>query len=247
MQTQEYTKMAEVEDRMWYYRALHAHVRRELERGVRGLEMPKILDGGCGTGGLIAHLGRHHPRWRLTGIDLIPLACELSRSRCGPAVEIVEGSVTALPFADGQFDALVSNDVISQIDDPGAALAEFKRVLRPGGTLVINLPAYMWMWSYHDDAVGTTHRYVRREFDAMLAKAGLVDRRFTYWNALLFPAIWAQRRLLASKNQASDVKLFPAPIEAACNGVMAIERAWTAIGGAWPWGLSLLGVATKPS
>src|SRR4051812_24028431 len=144
MQLQEYTKMAEVEDRMWYYRALHAHVRRELAAGLREATAPRVLDAGCGTGGLLAHLRRHRPDWRLTGLDLIPLACELSRSRCGPDVEIVQGSVTALPFADAQFDAVVSNDVISQIDDPQAALAEFRRVVRPGGTLVINLPAYMW-------------------------------------------------------------------------------------------------------
>jgi SAM-dependent methyltransferase len=246
MELQEYTKMAEVEDRMWYYRALHAHVRRELAAGLRGVRAPKLLDGGCGTGGLIAYLRSRHADWRLTGVDLIPLACELSRSRCGAGVEIAQGSVTALPFADGEFDAVVSNDVISQIDEPDVALAEFRRVLRPGGVLVINLPAYMWMWSYHDDAVGTTHRYVRGEFDAMLTEAGFVERRFTYWNAILFPAIWAQRRLLASKDQSSDVKLFPAPVEAACNGVMALERAWLGMGGGWPWGLSLLSASRKP-
>jgi SAM-dependent methyltransferase len=213
---------------------------------LRGTPAPRVLDAGCGTGGLIAQLRRHHPDWRLTGIDLVPLACELSRARCGAGAEIIAGSVTALPFADGQFDAVVSNDVISQIDGPQAALAEFARVLRPGGTLVINLPAYMWMWSYHDDAVGTTHRYVRPEFAAMLVKAGFTPRRFTYWNALLFPAIWAQRRLLAARDAPSDVRLYPAPIEAACNAIMALEQTWVRMGGAWPWGLSLLGVASRP-
>ncbi len=149
MNNDEYLKLAEVEDRMWYFRSLHEHVRRELAPVVR--TGGEVLDAGCGTGGLILRLRERHPEWRYAGIDFMPLACELARQRCGPQVDVRVASVTELPFADASFDAVVSADVVCQVDNPEKAAQEFFRVLRPGGVVVLNCPAYMWMWSYHDD------------------------------------------------------------------------------------------------
>src|SRR5262249_14994400 len=111
MQTDEYLKLAEVEDQMWYFRSLHGHVDRELSAA---LEAPKsngptqsapgVLDAGCGTGGLILRLRARHPHWRFAGIDFMPLACELARQRCGPEIDIRVASITGLPFADRSFD-----------------------------------------------------------------------------------------------------------------------------------------------
>ncbi len=80
MEPAEYRKLAEVEDRMWYFRSLHAHVHRLLRQrlGARA----DVLDAGCGTGGLIRHLNRREPHWALTGVDSSGLACELARRRC---------------------------------------------------------------------------------------------------------------------------------------------------------------------
>src|SRR4051812_7110323 len=72
MQTDEYLKLAEVEDQMWYFRSLHTHVRRELEPALKG--NAAVLDAGCGTGGLILRLRAAHPEWRYSGIDFMPLA-----------------------------------------------------------------------------------------------------------------------------------------------------------------------------
>ncbi len=247
MHADEYTKLAEVEDRMWYFRSLHAHVARGLGAGLaRGGTRPAVLDAGCGTGGLILRLREAQPAWRFTGIDFMPLACELARRRCGPDVEIREASITALPFADGSFDAVVSADVICQVDNPEVAAAEFFRVLRPGGRVIINVPAYMWMWSYHDDTCQTRHRYTRAEMDVLLARAGFAERRLTHWNALPFPLVWAKRKLFRTTGDTSDVKLYPAPVEAALNAVMALEHAWLRAGGNWAWGTSVLAAAVKP-
>lgn len=245
MDANEYLKMAEVEDHMWYYHALHAHIQRELS-------VPRlppgaaVLDAGCGTGGLILRARTWPLSLTWSGIDFMTLACELARKRCGPAVDIREASVAALPFADGTFDAVVSADVICQIDNPGAAIAEFSRVLRPGGTLVINVPAYMWMWSYHDDSVHTKHRYTCGEVAALLGARGFVLERLTHWNALPFPLVWAKRKLFRSRADTSDVKAYPAPLEAMFRGMMAIERSWLRIGGRWPWGTSVFAAACKP-
>jgi SAM-dependent methyltransferase len=261
MQTDEYLKLAEVEDRMWYFRSLHHHVRRELEKHLDRTGTPvtatrdgadatnprhHVLDAGCGTGGLILRLRAARPDWRYSGIDFMPLACELARQRCGPEVDVRVASITDLPFADQSFDAVVSADVICQVVNPDVAVKEFFRVLRPGGVVVINVPAYMWMWSYHDDSCETKHRYTRPEIETLLRDAGFDDRRSTHWNALPFPLLWAKRKIFRTSRDTSDVKLYPAPIEAGFNGLMALERTWLGAGGKWAWGTSVFGVARKP-
>lgn len=244
MQANEYLKMAEVEDAMWYFRSLHAHVGRELARA--GLKPgAEILDAGCGTGGLILRARTWPISARWSGIDFMPLACELARERCGANVDIREASITALPFDDARFDAVVSADVICQIDNPEVAMREFARVLRPGGTLIVNVPAYMWMWSYHDETVHTKHRYTRPEISALLHDAGFATRRLTHWNALPFPLIWAKRKIFRSNGDTSDVKEYPAVVDGMFSAMMKIEHAWLRTGGAWAWGTSVFAVARK--
>jgi SAM-dependent methyltransferase len=246
MNTAEYQKLAETEDRMWYFRSLHAHVRRELTAVIGGSEAA-VLDAGCGTGGLIARLRTAEPGWKWSGIDVVPLACDLTRKRCGPGVKIQEASITALPFADESFDAVVTVDVICQVDHPAVALGEFFRVLRPGGVVVINVPAYMWMWSYHDEACQTKRRYARIELDALLAGARFVDARLSHWNALPFPVVWARRKIFRRATDTSDVKAYPAVIEMVFSAVMAVEHMWCNLGGKWAWGTSILATARKPA
>jgi SAM-dependent methyltransferase len=244
METDEYLKLAEVEDRMWYFRALHGHLARELERGGVGAGA-RVLDAGCGTGGLIVRWKRERPQWRVSGVDIMPLACRLARERCGNETDIREGSITALPCGDGEFDAIVSADVVCQIDRAADAIAEFFRVLRLGGIAAINVPAYMWLWSYHDNAVHTKHRFTRREMAGLLEAAGFSVVRVTHWNALLFPLVWGKRKLFRTARDTSDVKLYPAPLEAAFNATMAVEHAWLRAGGRWAWGSSVLAVGRK--
>jgi SAM-dependent methyltransferase len=245
MNEDEYVKLADVEDRMWYFRSLHKHVARELAR--RNVpENAAVLDAGCGTGGMILRLREQRPGWRWSGIDFMPLACELARKRCGPGTDIRQASITALPFANESFDVVVSADVICQVVDAKVAVQEFFRVLKPGGIVLINVPAYMWMWSYHDDSCQTKHRYTRPEVAALMGEAGLGERWTTHWNALPFPLVWAKRKLLRSDKDTSDVKDYPAPIEAMFSAMMAIEHGWFGLGGKWAWGTSVLAVARKP-
>ena len=242
--TDEYLKLAEVEDRMWYFHALHANVARGLRRAIPVDREARVLDAGCGTGGLILDLGKRFPRWRWSGIDFSALACEMAQRRTG--ADIREASITKLPFADAVFDGIATTDVICQVDNPADAFAELFRTLRPGGVAVINLPAYMWMWSYHDDAVQSKHRYTRAELKALLVAAGFEDVRLTHWNSLLFPLVFARRKIFPGTTKTSDVKLSPAIVEIFFRAVTSLERAWLAAGGRWAWGLSVLATARKP-
>lgn len=245
MKAEEYLKLAEVEDRLWYFRSLHRHFMRELVKR----EVPSdaaVLDAGCGTGGMILRLREQQPRWRWSGIDFMPIACELARKRCGPGTDIREASITALPFAEDSFDVVVSADVLCQVSDYDVAVKEFFRVLKPGGVVAINVPAYMWMWSYHDDACESKHRFNRPEMDGLLRVAGFGERWTTHVNALPFPLVWARRKLFSSKDDVSDMKDYPAPVDAMFRGMMAVEHAWLRAGGKWAWGSSVLALARKP-
>ncbi|MBX3750012.1 MAG: class I SAM-dependent methyltransferase [Opitutaceae bacterium] len=243
MDAVEYRKMAAVEDAMWYYRALHRVVTTALGRAALPAQAA-VLDAGCGTGGLLRRLRAARPGWAPVGLDFSPLACALARERTGLAV--TEGSVTALPFAAGTFDAVVSCDVVCQVEDPAAAIREFHRVLRPGGVAVLTMPAYRWMHSYHDRAVGNRRRYSRAETAALLRAAGLTVAYATYWNTLLFPLAVLQRKVLRAAAADSDVRLYPAPVEAICNAMNVIEHAWLRRGGRLPWGNSVLAVGRRP-
>ncbi len=171
VEVDEYRKLAEAEDVMWYFHAVHGHVRRALQRTLPSPGAAELLDAGCGTGGLITRLSALRPEWHWTGVDISPLACSWTRTRGD--FKVVEASLTGLPLASASFDAVTSVDVLYHIDDDEAALRELWRVLRPGGLVVINVPAYQWLWSYHDEAVHSVRRYGRAEVVAKLRAAGL--------------------------------------------------------------------------
>ncbi|HEY4248764.1 MAG TPA: class I SAM-dependent methyltransferase [Lacunisphaera sp.] len=244
MQPEEYRKMAGVEDRMWYYRALHRHVLRSLRSNLPAATAPSLLDAGCGTGGLLRRVKEAVPAWRLAGLDFSPLACELARERTGLDVE--QGSITAMPFADASFDAIVSCDVVCQVADAVVALCEFNRCLRPAGIVVLTMPAYQWMYSYHDREVANLRRYNRGEVNALLREAGFAITHSTYWNMFPFPLAVVRRKMFPPKTPDSDVRQFPAVVEAAFNGVMAVEHGWLRAGFRMPFGNSVLTVAQKP-
>jgi SAM-dependent methyltransferase len=236
MQLDEYRKLAAVEDRMWYFHALNRRVAHWLARTLPP-GPAKLLDAGCGTGGLIKALRAAGPDWRITGLDFMPLACSLSRERTG--AEIIEGSITALPFADASFDAIVSADVVCQVDDGAVAIAEFARCVRPGGVVLVNVPAYRWLWSYHDDTCETKHRYTRPELAGLFQDAGLDVVFASYANCLPLPLIWARRRLFRPVHPTSDVRHYSAPVDALFGTLAWAEFVWQRGGLSSPFGSSV--------
>lgn len=244
MHLDEYRKLAEVEDRMWYFHALNRRVAHWLRRALRP-GPASVLDAGCGTGGLIKALRAANPLWRPTGLDFSPRACELARQRTG--AEITEGSITDLPFAGGQFDAIVSADVVCQVEDGGRALREFARCVRPGGAVLVNVPAFRWLWSYHDDTCETKHRYTRPELVALFRAVGLTVDFATYANLPALPLIAARRKLLKPADPTSDVRLYPAPVEAMFAGMAWLEFTWMRAGIASPLGSSVFVAGRRPT
>ncbi len=242
MHPDEYRKLAETEDRMWYSRALNRRGLYWLDR-LSTPGMRRVLDAGCGTGGFTRYVQAAGRPWEITGLDFSERACALARERT--TARIVQGSILELPFADAEFDAIAALDVICQVEDGGKAVSEVVRCVRPGGAVLINVPAYRWLWSYHDDQCETKHRYTCGELRARCIAAGLRVEFATYVNFATLPLLIGRRKIFRPRNPTSDVRLYPAPVEAVLRGVTWVEHAWTRRGWRLPAGSSVFVAARK--
>ena len=242
VEAREYSLMDTAEDGMWWYRAAHARLLRALRRRP-GVDGP-VLDAGCGTGGLLRRLAEALPE-RPMGLEYDHAAAERASAKAG--VPVARGDLNRLPFADHSFGAAVSADVLChRAVVPGDALAELRRVLRPGATLVLNLPAFEWLRSAHDARVHNARRFTAGGARAMLADAGFDQVEARYWNSLLLPLMALQRRVLSRhEDSASDVAPFPPLLDSALLAVDAAERALSGIGLRFPAGGSVLVVCTR--
>ena len=155
----------------------------------------------------------------------------------------------ALPFAERSFDGLVSFDVLyhAWVADDRAAMRELARVVRPGGLLLVRVPALKVLWGAHDEAVHSRHRYTMGELRALLEGAGLEVMRISYCNSILFPLLLVRRTLdrLASRH-GSDVEFLPAPLEWLFRHFLLVEADLLRLGLTLPVGASLVALARKP-
>jgi SAM-dependent methyltransferase len=230
----------QAEDRHWWYRGR----RTVLEGVIAELRLParaRILDAGCGSGRNMLDLARHGV---VTGVELSQTSVELARAR--GSGEVLAGSVLEMPFEADSFDLAASLDVIEHLEDDLAALRELRRTVAPGGTLLVTVPAYPWLWSGHDEINHHHRRYTRRSLQAVAEQAGWQQVRTTYFNSLLLPVAILLRVLdrLSTKTTESSLDLWvpPEPLNWLLERPLALEAALIARGGRIPAGLSLLAV-----
>jgi SAM-dependent methyltransferase len=244
MEPEEYPRLFAVERDHWRFRALRSVLRAALARfAPRGAPL-RILDAGCGCGGTAAELAREA---RVVGLDAH--AAALGFARQAGVAELVRGDVQALPFAPARFDAVVSVDVLYHraVSDDARALAELARVCRPGGVVVLWLPAYDWLRSAHDSVVHTARRYTRRRLLALARGAQLTPLRVSYVGALLFPAAAAHRLLTRGASEPrSDLAEAPRGLAARALEAWIAAEGRLALRTTLPFGLSLLAVLRKP-
>jgi SAM-dependent methyltransferase len=242
------------EDYHWWFASRTRALTAVMDRLLPQTPDLHLLDVGCGAGNMIHHLGEYG---RVKGIEIDPRPVKVARQR-GYDVDQFDAT-QPLPFPDSSFDAVTALDVIEHNQDDLAILADSYRVLKPGGYMIITVPALMWLWSHNDDVNAHVRRYTAAELKQKLAQTGFTVRRVTYNNFFIFPlaaGLILLRRLtkarphLASHHLSEDeyqVEMEPAspPVNALLTLAGKIEAAL--IGRVnLPIGTSLIAVGQKP-
>ena len=246
MEPAEYDTIARLETAHWWYvgmRRIAEQIVADIAAGrsaYRAGRPLRILDAGCGTGGGIAWLAAHG---EVTGIDWHPRAIHYAAAK---TVRLARAVVESLPLASGSFDLVTAFDVLYHraVADDVQALRECARVLRPGGWLVLRVPAYNWLRGAHDRQVHTRQRYGRSELRRKLVAGGFQPVRLTGAGLALMPLAVVRRLAQGGGPAKSDVRMPAPPVNAALGAVLAVEARWLRRHNL-PAGLSLLAVARK--
>lgn len=117
-----------------------------------------------------------------------------------PTATLLHGDVTQIPLQDGLFDFACAFDVLEHVP-PEQFLAEIRRLLRPGGFLLLSVPAFQSLWSRVDEQAGHRCRYQLDMAQTELQNAGFRIMGFTHYQFLLFPLVWLSRRLVSGRGR----------------------------------------------
>jgi ubiquinone/menaquinone biosynthesis C-methylase UbiE len=246
MEPEEYESIFRLEATHWWYRGMRESAEALLDRYLPTRSDLKILDAGCGTGGNLVSLSR---LGQTVGLDYSPLALGFCRQR--KLDRLVRASVTHVPLGASSFDLVTSFEVLyhAAVSDDVLALREFQRVLRPGGLLLLRLPAFEFLRGAHDKTVHTRHRYTAAEVGRKLRQAGLEPLRLTYANSLLFPVAAAERVAQRISGKAEEGGSDVGETAGWLNSLLLVPLRIEARLLPWvnlPVGLSVLALARKP-
>ena len=248
MEDIEYSVMAAVEEQHWWYVGMRQIAQAWLDQ-LPTQRAWRALDAGCGTAGNVAYLlGDYGPAY---GLDLMQAAVQLGRKKTD--APLTQGSVLTLPYRDESFDLVTSFEVLYHraVPDEVAALQEIYRVLKPGGWVLLRMPAYHWLYSAHDRSVHTRRRYTNKEVQKLLRAANFTIERSSYINSMLFPLILLQRlieRIRPSAPTNESAMQLPGRLANKLFGTARrFEARWLESGSSFPFGLSILTLAQKPN
>jgi SAM-dependent methyltransferase len=212
MEAAELRTLADVEDRHWWYVERRSLLARELRR----LPAPgRALDIGAAGGGNTRVLLGHG--WQPMALEFAPTAAQIARER---GIDVVRGDARELPVRTGSMDLVTAFDILEHIEEDYLATAEITRVLRPGGTALIAVPADMALWSAHDTAVGHVRRYTRGTLAEVIVKGGLVIEEMWSWNVLLRPVVSLRRKF----SSGSDLGKVNPLVNSSLKAIITAER-----------------------
>jgi SAM-dependent methyltransferase len=227
----------------WWFVGRRALVASALQPVLKN-DGARLLDVGCGTGYNLESL---RGRCRGFGVDLAAEGLAFCRER--GLERLAQASAERLPYPDASFDVVTALDVLEHIDDDLAALHEWGRVLRPGGRLVLFVPAFEFLWSGEDYVSQHRRRYRRGPLESVLREAGFAVRKLTYANFLLLPGVVGpvlfQRLFRPRSMYESNLKPLPGPLNRLLGTIFAQEARLLAHRDAAA-GSSLFAVAERP-
>ncbi|MEI8203010.1 MAG: class I SAM-dependent methyltransferase [Bacteroidota bacterium] len=211
--------MAQVEEELWWYKSLHSLVQKAISKHFTEKTI-KIVDAGCGTGGLMKFLQKKYHYNNLQGIDISPDAIEICRSA---QLNVVLDDIKNISahFQPASIDVIISNDTFYFLSEPerSSIIAEFYNLLQPKGLVIINLPALKAFRGIHDISVGINYRFSRKDIPRLVDISQFNILKATYWPFFLSPIIWFTRcfqriKLKLNKNTKiiSDINLPPTRI-----------------------------------
>ena len=211
MEATEVRKLTLLEDRHWWYRER----RHLLARAASGLIPGIALDIGAAGGGNTRVL--RELAWQAVALEYGGEGAEVCALR---GIPVVRADATRLPVGPAGLDLVVAFDVLEHIEDDKAAVRGVFEALRPGGRLLVAVPADPALWSAHDEAVGHVRRYTRQTLYDLLAGSGFEVGRMRSWNVLLRPAVAARRK----NSTGSDLDILPRWLNALLHAVVVTER-----------------------
>lgn len=209
-----------------------------------------VIEHGCGTGFVLRRLQRIFPEARVTGADLFAEGLAFARKRF--AGNLVQVDVMNSLYREC-FDLVGFFDVLEHLDDDLAALRVLRSQLRPGGWLLLTVPAHMWLWTEHDLAAQHRRRYTRRQLTTVLSEAGFKLRYCTEFMLPLVPLMWVRRLLSRMRSVSkestecevkSHLRVHPL-INRVMGLLLAPESACIARGWRLPVGASIIALARR--
>jgi ubiquinone/menaquinone biosynthesis C-methylase UbiE len=238
---------ARAEATHFWFHGFRGYVAPALGQIAAGRRQLQILDCGCGTGYNLQNLLQ--PYGRTFGFDFNPDAVRRARAAGRP---LARADIQRIPFRSNTFDLATSFDVVQSVPDDRAALSEMARVLKPGGSVMLNVTALDLLRGDHSDVWGELRRYTRERAAALVGGAGLEPTRITYLFGSLVPLMLAVRQVQAMRRRYraptgdEDLAVPSPPVNAALTALVRAEVA-LARRVTIPFGSSLLIVARKPA
>ena len=243
MERKVFEQMAALDSRHWWFTARRRILDGLIERVVKPPANARILEVGAGTGHNLAMLSRFG---RVEASELDPVARKLASERLGrPVLEAALPDLSMFPT--GSYDLIALLDVLEHVvDDKGSLAAIFER-LKPGGALLLTVPANPWMWSAHDAAHHHHRRYRKREIGALAKGAGFEVELLSPFNSLLFPPVAAVRLIGKLRGSEDSDDAMPGDlVNRTLDTIFGLERGL--IGRVpMPFGVSLVAVLRRPA
>lgn len=246
MRTDLYKEMYQLEANYWWHVAKRQLVKVLISNLKLKPHKTSLVDVGCGTGKFLEEMDKWANWEQLIGLDGADEALKFTRRRKAAQVKKADFE-KRLPLADNSVDIITSLDVVEHIADDENLILEIGRILKPGGVVIITVPAHQWMWTYWDDILGHKRRHTRKSVSRLMKLANLETLKLSYFYSYLLPVALVFRFLKCKTGNAgkSDFVTLPEWLNQALIKMAQLET-WIINYINIPIGLSVVCLAQKP-